>query len=68
MRLPRLHRIALNITLPTRGARIQGCRWRAATDAVGGAVYYSSKRLHSTLGYSTPMDYEKDLGKLSGFC
>jgi len=22
-------------------------------------VYYNSKRLHSTLGYKTPMDYEK---------
>ena len=30
------------------------------------AVYYNSKRLHSTLGYKTPMDYEKDLSKVSG--
>ena len=30
------------------------------------AVYYNSKRLHSTLGYSTPMDYEKTLKKVSG--
>ena len=30
------------------------------------AVYYNSKRLHSTLGYSTPMDYEKTLNKVSG--
>jgi|GEM_PF-2405905 len=30
------------------------------------AVYYNSLRLHSTLGYKTPMDYEKDLGKVSG--
>jgi transposase InsO family protein len=30
------------------------------------AVYYNSRRLHSTLGYTTPMDYEKDLNKLSG--
>ncbi len=29
------------------------------------AVYYNSKRLHSTLGYTTPMDYEKDLNKVS---
>ena len=28
-------------------------------------VYYNSKRLHSTLGYKTPMDYEKDLSKVS---
>jgi len=30
------------------------------------AVYYNSKRLHSTLGYTTPMDYEKMLNKVSG--
>jgi len=30
------------------------------------AVYYNSKRLHSTLGYKTPMDYEKTLSKVSG--
>jgi putative transposase len=30
------------------------------------AVYYNSKRLHSTLGYKTPMNYEKDLSKVSG--
>ena len=30
------------------------------------AVYYNSKRLHSTLGYETPMNYEKDLNKVSG--
>lgn len=30
------------------------------------AVYYNSKRLHSTLGYKTPMNYEKILNKLSG--
>ena len=30
------------------------------------AVYYNSKRLHSTLGYKTPMDYENDLSKVSG--
>ncbi len=30
------------------------------------AVYYNSKRLHSTLGYTTPMDYEKTLNKVSG--
>jgi transposase InsO family protein len=29
------------------------------------AVYYNSKRLHSTLDYKTPMDYEKDLNKVS---
>jgi hypothetical protein len=25
------------------------------------AVYYNARRLHSTLGYKTPMNYEKDL-------
>ena len=30
------------------------------------AVYYNSKRLHSTLGYTTPMNYEKNLNKVSG--
>jgi putative transposase len=32
------------------------------------AVYYNSKRLHSTLGYTTPMDYEKRLNNVSGIC
>ena len=30
------------------------------------AVYYNSRRLHSTLGYKTPLNYEKDLNKVSG--
>jgi len=30
------------------------------------AVYYNSQRLHSTLGYKTPLDYKKNLGKVSG--
>jgi len=32
------------------------------------AVYYNSKRLRSTLGYMTPMDYEKNLNKVSRIC
>jgi len=28
-------------------------------------VYYNSKRLHSTLGYKTPLNYEKNLSKVS---
>jgi len=28
-------------------------------------VYYNSKRLHSTLGYTTPLNYEKNLNKVS---
>ena len=30
------------------------------------AVYYNSKRLHSTLGYMTPMNYEMILNKVCG--
>lgn len=30
------------------------------------AVYYNSRRLHATLGYTTPMDYERTLNKVSG--
>ena len=30
------------------------------------AVYYNSTRLHSTLDYRTPMDYEKTLNEVSG--
>jgi transposase InsO family protein len=30
------------------------------------AAYYNSRRLHSTLGYMTPMNYEKTLNKVSG--
>ncbi len=30
------------------------------------AVYYNSLRLHSTLGYMTPMDYENTLNEVSG--
>jgi len=32
------------------------------------AVYYNSKRLHSTLGHTTPMNYEKRLNKVSEIC
>lgn len=32
------------------------------------AVYYNAKRLHSTLGYMTPVNYEKRLNEVSGNC
>jgi transposase InsO family protein len=49
-----------------------GDRWyRTRQEAIADvreyvAVYYNSKRLHSTLGYMTPMNYEKRLNKVSG--
>jgi len=30
------------------------------------AVYYNGQRLHSTLGYQTPMEFEEGLNKVSG--
>ena len=30
------------------------------------AVYYNARRLHSTLGYTTPIEYEKSLNQVSG--
>ncbi len=49
-----------------------GDRWyRTRLEAIADvreyiAVYYNSKRLHSTLAYMTPMNYEKRLNKVSG--
>jgi len=49
-----------------------GDRWyRTRQEAIADvreyvAVYYNSKRLHSTLGCMTPMNYEKHLNKVSG--
>ena len=49
-----------------------GDRWyRTRQEAIADvreyvAVYYNSRRLHSTLGYSNTMDYEKTLNKVSG--
>jgi len=44
---------------PTRQAAIADVREYVA-------VYYNSMRLHSTLGYITPMDYENSLNNVSG--
>ena len=32
------------------------------------SMYYNARRLHSTLGYMTPNDYENRLSNVSGFC
>ena len=51
-----------------------GDRWyRTRREAIADvreyvAVYYNSRRLHSPLGYTTPMNYEKRLNKVSGIC
>jgi transposase InsO family protein len=51
-----------------------GDRWyRTRQEAIADvreyvAVYYNSKRLHSTLGYTTPINYEKRLNKVSEIC
>ena len=48
-----------------------GDRWyRTRQEAIADvreyvAVYYNSRRLHSTLGYTTPMDYENVLNNVS---
>ena len=49
------------------GDRLYGTRHEAIADVREYvAVYYNARRLHSTLGYKTPMNYEKDLNKVSG--
>ena len=51
-----------------------GDRWyRTRQEAIADvreyvAAYYNSKRLHSTLGYTTPMNYEKRLNEVSRIC
>lgn len=49
------------------GDRLYRTRQEAIADAREYvAVYYNAQRLHSTLGYKTPLDYEKDLNTVSG--
>ena len=49
------------------GDRWYRTRWEAIADVREYvAVYYNSKRLHSTLGYTTPLNYEKRFNKVSG--
>ncbi len=38
----------------------------AITDMQAYMKYYDCVRLHSTLGYQTPLEYENDLNKVSG--
>jgi putative transposase len=48
------------------GDRLYGTRQQATADVREYvAVYYNSQRLHSTLGYKTPMNYEQDLNNVS---
>ena len=49
------------------GDRLYGNRREAIADVREYvAAYYNSKRLHSTLGYTTPIDYEYNPSKMSG--
>jgi transposase InsO family protein len=47
------------------------CLYRTRQEAIADvreyvAVYCNSKHLHSTLGYTTPLNYEECLNKVSG--
>ena len=48
------------------GDRLYGTRETAITDMQAYMKYYDGIRLHSTLGYQTPMEYENGLNKVSG--
>ena len=49
------------------GDQIYQTRQQAIQDVNEYMQYYDSVRLHSTLGYQTPMEYENILSKVSGF-
>lgn len=48
------------------GDQIYYTREAAMTDMQAYMKYYDSVRLHSTLGYQTPLEYENDLNNVSG--
>ncbi len=48
------------------GDQVYYTREAAIADMQAYMKYYDSVRLHSTLGYLTPMEYENDLNKVSG--
>ena len=48
------------------GDQVYYTRDAAITDMQAYMKYYDSVRLHSTLGYQTPMEYENGLNKVSG--
>lgn len=51
------------------GDRLYGTREAAIRDLREYLmVYYNTKRLHSTLDYQTPVQFENELKKVSGFC
>lgn len=49
------------------GDQVYQTRQQAIQDVNEYMQYYDRVRLHSTLGYQTPMEYENTLGKVSGF-
>lgn len=49
------------------GDQMYQTRKQAIQDVNEYMQYYDSVRLHSTLGYQTPMEYENTLSKVSGF-
>lgn len=48
------------------GDQVYYTREAAITDMQAYMKYYDSDRLHSTLGYQTPLEYENDLNEVSG--
>ena len=62
-----VERFFSSLTREWMGDRLYRTRQQAISDVREYvAVYYNSKRLHSTLGDTTPMKYETRLNKVSG--